>query len=79
MDPNDIDAYNDRGILYALFGQYDRALEDYGRALALNPAFAEAYFNRGGLYSKAGQTELARADYQKACDLGYEQGCNALQ
>lgn len=40
-------------------GDCERAITDYGRAIALNPAFAEAYNNRAYAY-------MARQDYARA-------------
>ncbi len=40
-------AYNNRGIAYDDLGEYRRAIEDYDRALRLDPDDALAYNNRG--------------------------------
>jgi Tetratricopeptide repeat len=36
-------AFNNRGVAYKFKGEYDHALEDYDRAIHLNPSFANAY------------------------------------
>jgi len=41
-----------RGIAYALLGGYDRAIQDYDAALALNPSAVDALFNRGLLITR---------------------------
>ena len=49
--------------------QFDAALKSYGRAITLNPDFAEAYSNRGLLYMHTGERELALADFDRAIAL----------
>src|SRR5262245_13386253 len=45
-NPDDAEAYNMRGSAYARSGQYDAAIKDFDRALAINPNFAQARANR---------------------------------
>jgi tetratricopeptide (TPR) repeat protein len=78
-DPNYADAYYNRGFAYSLLGRDDLALADYNKAIGLNRNQAQAYLNRGKLYMKMGQKKLCIADFQRACDLGNQNGCNALQ
>ncbi len=79
LDPNFVQAYNNRGSAYINKGQYDRAIEDYSKAIALDPNYAEAYNNRGLTYALSGNMGRAISDFQKACDMGFENGCKALQ
>ena len=46
-EPENAEEFNDRGNRYSRNGVYDQAIEDYSRAIGLDPGFAEAYFNRG--------------------------------
>jgi len=46
-----------------------RAIEDYDRAIELNPNFAEAYNNRGVAYAELNEHERAIEDYEKAIAL----------
>jgi energy-converting hydrogenase Eha subunit A len=46
-------AYLLRGRAYENDGQYDKAVADYTKAIALNPFFTEAYNNLGVIYGKA--------------------------
>ena len=39
-----------RGFAYDDKGEYDRAIEDYNKAIELNPEFAEVYNSRGLAY-----------------------------
>jgi tetratricopeptide (TPR) repeat protein len=72
-------AYTNRGDAYNHKGQYDRAIEDYNKAIQLNPNLAVAYNNRGVAYADKGQYGKAISDFQKACDMGHADGCEALQ
>ncbi len=79
IDPNNAIAYNDRGVAYGKKGQYDRAIEDYNKAIAIDPNDALAYSLRGLAYYNKRNMGRAISDFQKACDMGYEDGCKALQ
>lgn len=60
-------------------GQYDKAIEDYNKAILLKPDLAEAYFNRGVAYQSKGQKNMAIADYKKSCGLGHNNGCEQVK
>lgn len=62
-------AYNNRGIAYNSEGQYDKAIQDYDRAIALKPDLATAYNNRGVAYYNKGQYDRAIQDHNKAIIL----------
>lgn len=47
-------------------GNYDKAVEDYSKAIAINPNIADAYVNRGLAYSRSGKIDNAIEDYNKA-------------
>ena len=42
--------YNNLGNAYGDKGQYDRAIEDYNKAIVLDPNLALAYLNRRATY-----------------------------
>ena len=48
---------------------YDRAIEDYNRAIDLNPDHADAYSNRGLVCEIKGDYDRAIEDYNKAIEL----------
>jgi len=68
-NPHIPEAYNNRGAVYAGLGQYDRALADYERALAIDPDFSRALNNRGNAFQRIGDFEKARADFDRAINL----------
>ena len=50
-------------------GQYEQAVADYTRAIALDPRNANAYHNRGSSYDKMGRLVEAVNDFSKAIEL----------
>lgn len=61
--------YFDRGVTWYAIREYDHAIEDYDRALELNPQFAQAVFNRGNALDEKGQFVRAIQDYDQAIKL----------
>jgi tetratricopeptide (TPR) repeat protein len=47
----------------------DAALENYGRAIELDPKSADLYVTRGNIWSRAGRLDLAIDDYTRAIEL----------
>ncbi len=70
-------AYHD--LVYHHKSQYEKAIVDYNKAIALNPNDVGAYTNRGVAYALSGNMGRAISDLQKACDMGNEIGCKALK
>jgi tetratricopeptide (TPR) repeat protein len=62
-------AYNNRGLAFKEKGQFDRALEDFDRAITLNPSEYEAYTNRGVVLKDMGQIDRAIKDLNTAIIL----------
>ena len=60
---------NNMGTAYFKLGQYQRAIEDYNKAITLKTDFADAYDNRGTAYDRLGQFQRAIEDYNKAITL----------
>jgi tetratricopeptide (TPR) repeat protein len=71
-------AYNDKFTRKAILStgypflsneDYDWVIEDYDRAIALDPKFTEAYNNRGIAYSLKNDPDRAIKDYDRALAL----------
>jgi Flp pilus assembly protein TadD len=62
-------AYNHRGVAYHAKGDYNLAIRDYTRAIALEPNYAMAYNNRGLAYKSINNNDWAINDYTQAIKL----------
>lgn len=67
--PQDYQAYNYRGVAWALKGDYDKAIADYDKALKIRPRYAEAYNNRGFAHTQIGELPQALNDYSRALEI----------
>jgi hypothetical protein len=52
-------AYYNRGLVYGKNGQFGRAIEDFNKAIALDPSDYRAYNNLGVMYGQLGQFDRA--------------------
>lgn len=74
LNPQDADAYNNRGFAYNNLGQFHLAIEDFDEAVRLNPEVAKAYVNRGIAYTLIGRATEAQRDADQAVSLGFDPG-----
>jgi tetratricopeptide (TPR) repeat protein len=58
-----------KGVVLAMAGKNQEALEAFTKAIELNPKYAEAYNNRVIAYLKLGNYQQAIRDYDKAIKL----------
>ncbi|MBN1889090.1 MAG: tetratricopeptide repeat protein [Thermoflexales bacterium] len=75
MDPNFVEAYYSRGILYwrELRNPY-RAIRDLTRVMDMLPERAEAWFNRAQAHTLRGDYHLAIADLEHYLSIGHDSG-----
>ena len=69
LNPDDHEAYNNRGSVYAKLEKYDTAIADFTKAIELNPDDHEVYNNRGNAYADLKKYDTAIADYTTAIEL----------
>jgi tetratricopeptide (TPR) repeat protein len=69
LDPNYVDAYNNRGLAWNEKKEYDRAIADLDRAIKLDAKYTKAYYNRGVSWNGKGEYDRAIADYNQAIKL----------
>jgi len=62
-------AYNLRGGFSYILGEYDRAIEDYSRAIDLDPDLASAYSNRGVALVDFREFRRAIDDFDHAIEI----------
>ena len=62
----DYAAYLNRGVAYVNVGDFKSAVEDFTRALQLEPGSVEAYSNRGFALVRSARVRLALADFDRA-------------
>jgi len=71
--PNWAHAYGNRGSERLTKGDYSGALEDFDKAIELEPKLATLYLGRGTVYLGKGNTEKARDDLTLAVKLDVSQ------
>jgi len=69
MPKKDVTDYINCGKDYANKGQYDLAIDEYNKAIELNPQELYAYLKRGDSYLKKSQYDLALSDYSKVIEI----------
>ena len=68
--PNDAESYVCRGYCYSGLEQLEKELDEYSKAISLEPQNGGLYFpTRYKTYLKLGETEKAIADVEKAVEL----------
>jgi Flp pilus assembly protein TadD len=68
-EPGAIRAYYNRGLTFGIMDRPDKAIEDYDKAISLDPDFHDAYMNRGAMYAVMGRFDKAIEDYNQVIAL----------
>ncbi len=71
IEPKDFSAsfYLHKGNVESDQNNYDAAIDNYKKAIKINPKYTGAYYNLGNAYSKKGDIENAIAYYKKAIEF----------
>jgi Caspase domain/Tetratricopeptide repeat len=69
LNPKLANAYSHRGFAYGMKGNFDRAMTDLDKAIALNPRYARGYSYRGAIYELRGDLGRAIEDYDQALKI----------
>ena len=72
-------AYNNRGSAKFNLKDYQGAIEDYDKAIELDPNYAKAYNNRGAAKGNLGDNQGAIKDYDKAIEIDPNAGLCLLK
>ena len=67
--PKDEGAFVDRGLRRQSQGDHDGAIEDFTKAIELNPNLAKAYAARGVSREAKGDGGGAKSDYSKSLQI----------
>lgn len=70
LNSNLAELYYNRGYSYIRRGKFpDKAIEDFNKAIEINPDYSIAYNDRGNAFMAKGNTEQAISDYNKALEI----------
>lgn len=69
IQPDNVDAYNNLGIVYKSQGEFDKAKEAYVQAMNLDPDDAKLHNNIANLFREINCFEQAEAEYRRAIQL----------
>lgn len=78
LDPNNIEAFNERGSLYMMRRDFLAAVADFRQTVQLDPNFAGGYYNQGVAYLRSGSPREAQANFKKAAELFKSLGNNQM-
>ncbi len=67
--PSSPQNHNNLGDLYGRHGDYEKAIEEFKRAIELNPEYADAFHNLANTYQQMGKIDLAIENYKKATEF----------
>lgn len=74
--PNNPEYHNNLGAVYHKEGKVDQALNEYLKAVEIDPNFAIAYENIGIIYEYKMDKNKSQQYFRKACELGRLNNCN---
>ena len=69
IDPNNAEAYYNKGYTYYMLNQNDEALKDFDKAIKLDPDYANTYNGKGDVFYELEQYDEALINYDKAIAL----------
>ncbi len=68
-NPNSARVYNNLGDVYALEGNMEKSIENFKKAVEIDPLYAEAMYNLGNTYIQIGENEKGEEIKNKALEL----------
>ncbi|MBK7084499.1 MAG: tetratricopeptide repeat protein [Flavobacteriales bacterium] len=77
--PDDPDAWVMKGNMHLLYGEFNEAIEHFGRAIGLTDEHANALFNRGLAYHMNFQPLQGCDDLRRAADIGSSEALDAMK
>src|SRR4029079_17238087 len=58
-----------KGISFSNFGRYEEAIEEYNKAIEIDPRDYNGHYNKGNSLSNLGRNEEAIEEYNKAIEI----------
>ncbi len=74
IDPESVEAYNNRGLILGIMGDYSSALADFNKSIQIDPNNSEAYKSRGITKLHLKQKTDGCIDLTQAARMGYHGG-----
>jgi protein O-mannosyl-transferase len=69
VSPSGQQIHNNLGDVYVREDNLPKAVEEFQKAIEINPDYADAYHNLANTYQAMGQNDLALKNYQKAASI----------
>jgi tetratricopeptide (TPR) repeat protein len=69
LNPEYVDAYYGRSMVYEEIGTREQVIADLARVIELAPNEVQAYYYRGLNYERLGDTTQEHADFEKVLEL----------
>ena len=69
MNPNNANAYFNRGNAFMCLKNFVDAIRNYDRAVELDPNYSSVYINRGFAYCELGNLTEAVTNYEQALEV----------
>lgn len=67
--PSSPQNHNNLGDLYGRRGEFEKAVEEFKKAIELKPGYADAYHNLGNTYQQMGEIDNATENFEKAIEF----------
>jgi tetratricopeptide (TPR) repeat protein len=72
IDPQDAEAWNNKGTALGVLGRYDEAIQAFEKAIEINSSYAEAWYNMGVVFDLQGNYYQAIRAYNEATRINPE-------
>ena len=69
INPDDGEAYYERGYAYMSQGSFDKAINDYSKAIYLKYQIEKSLYNRGAAYIQMGENNKAKEDFDSSIEM----------
>jgi len=69
IEPNNVEAWANKGMALGHLGKYDEAIDSYDRALEIEPNYALALYNKGSALGNRGKFNEAIDSYDRALEI----------